>query len=219
MGISSSTSAGLPARGRPKDASKKEDILLAASDLFLQRGFHGTSMDALAQTAGVSKATVYSHFTDKNALYQALIKNKVKDYQLDDFSPHLSWDMQADLTMISTKILDLVFDEKAVAMLRMVVSERQKTPALGDLFRISGPQIVFQQASDYFAEQKRRGVDYLGDPEEDCGLHSGLLIEHRMMMQVLIGSQGVPKKAERKLQAEASARRFIAVKKSEASAR
>ena len=96
MGISSSTSAGLPARGRPKDASKKEDILLAASDLFLQRGFHGTSMDALAQAAGVSKATVYSHFTDKNALYQALIKNKVKDYQLDDFSPHLSWDMQAD---------------------------------------------------------------------------------------------------------------------------
>ena len=57
-------------------------------------------MDALAEAAGVSKATVYSHFTDKNALYQALIQNKVANYQLDDLSPYLGWDMRADLEMI-----------------------------------------------------------------------------------------------------------------------
>ncbi len=215
---SSSSSSYSPGRGRPKDVTKRNDILLAASDLFLQRGFHGTSMDALAEAAGVSKATVYSHFTDKNALYQALIQSKVTDYQLDDLSPRLSWDMKADLTMIGTNILDLIFDDKALAMLRMVIYEGQKVPALGDLFRTAGPQVVFQQITDYFAEQKRRGVTYLGNPEEDCGLHSGLLVEHRMMMQVLIGSQAIPNVAERRLLAQASARRFIAVKKSEAGA-
>jgi hypothetical protein len=71
--------------------------------------------------------------------------------------------------------------------------------------------------ADYFAEQKRRGVDYLGNPEEDCGLHSGLLVEHRMMMQVLIGGQAIPDADKRQVLAQASARRFIAVKKSEAS--
>jgi len=90
---SSSSSSYSPGRGRPKDVTKRNDILLAASDLFLQRGFHGTSMDALAEAAGVSKATVYSHFTDKNVLYQALIQSKVTDYQLDDLSPRLSWDI------------------------------------------------------------------------------------------------------------------------------
>ena len=209
--------SGSPARGRPKDANKRQGIMAAASQLFLNRGFHGTSMDALAEAAGVSKATVYSHFTDKNALYQALIQSKVSNYQLDDLSPYLGWDMNDDLTMIGRNILDLIFDPEALEMLRMVIYEGQQVPALADLFRTAGPQVVFQQVADYFTEQKRRGVDYLGNPEEDCGLHSGLLVEHRMMMQVLIGGQAIPDADKRQVLAQASARRFIAVKKSEAS--
>src|SRR5688572_21608958 len=60
-------------RGRPLDAGKHEQILAAATEAFLQRGFDGTSMDLVARRAKVSKVTVYTHFHSKEALFGAII--------------------------------------------------------------------------------------------------------------------------------------------------
>ena len=60
--------------GRPKDLEKRAAILAAAKRLFPLSGFEGTSMDAIAAEAGVSKLTVYSHFTDKETLFVAAIR-------------------------------------------------------------------------------------------------------------------------------------------------
>ncbi|HET6586161.1 MAG TPA: helix-turn-helix domain-containing protein, partial [Oleiagrimonas sp.] len=48
---------------------KRAAILAASIDLFTRQGFEGTSMDAVATAAGVSKLTVYSHFGDKDNLF------------------------------------------------------------------------------------------------------------------------------------------------------
>src|SRR2546430_6029030 len=45
----------------------------AATALFLRSGYLGTSMDEVAALAGVSKQTVYTHFSDKEALFAALV--------------------------------------------------------------------------------------------------------------------------------------------------
>jgi TetR/AcrR family transcriptional repressor of mexJK operon len=60
--------------GRPKDLVKRAAILLAAKDLFLRLGYDGSSMDAIAAEAKVSKLTVYSHFNDKETLFAAAIE-------------------------------------------------------------------------------------------------------------------------------------------------
>ena len=66
-------------RGRPKDPAKRAAILEAAKTLFLAGGFSGTSMDAVAKEAGVSKLTVYSHFSDKETLFSAAIEAKCQN--------------------------------------------------------------------------------------------------------------------------------------------
>lgn len=43
-------------------------VVRAALDLFGERGIEATSMDAIAQASGVSKATIYNHWMDKEAL-------------------------------------------------------------------------------------------------------------------------------------------------------
>jgi AcrR family transcriptional regulator len=48
-------------------------VLDAAHDLFLQNGFDGTSMDAIAQAAGVSKPVVYDCFASKDELFTAML--------------------------------------------------------------------------------------------------------------------------------------------------
>jgi AcrR family transcriptional regulator len=54
------------ARSRSLEAHDK--VLRAALDLFGERGIDATSMDAIARASGVSKATIYNHWADKEAL-------------------------------------------------------------------------------------------------------------------------------------------------------
>jgi len=54
------------ARTRSKEAHRK--VLEAAVSLFAEDGIDATSMDAIARTSGVSKATIYKHWPDKEAL-------------------------------------------------------------------------------------------------------------------------------------------------------
>jgi AcrR family transcriptional regulator len=53
---------------RPRSPEAHEKVLRAAIDLFGERGIDATSMDAIAQASGVSKATIYNHWADKEAL-------------------------------------------------------------------------------------------------------------------------------------------------------
>src|SRR6185437_1925868 len=50
----------------------RQSILRSAARLFLERGFHGTSIDAIAKAAGGSRATVYQYFEDKEDIYREL---------------------------------------------------------------------------------------------------------------------------------------------------
>ena len=53
---------------RPRSQHAHEKVLRTALDLFAERGIEATSMDAIAQTSGVSKATIYNHWANKEAL-------------------------------------------------------------------------------------------------------------------------------------------------------
>ncbi len=56
------------------DRDKAEAILGAALDLFVERGFHGTSVPSVAERAGVAAGTIYHYFASKEALVNALYK-------------------------------------------------------------------------------------------------------------------------------------------------
>jgi AcrR family transcriptional regulator len=53
---------------RPRSHEAHEKVLRAALELFSERGIEAASMDAIARASGVSKATIYNHWTDKEAL-------------------------------------------------------------------------------------------------------------------------------------------------------
>lgn len=86
--------------GRPKDLEKRARILQAAKAIFLKSGYHGTSMNLIAQEAGVTKLTVYNHFQDKANLFICAITETceetlgTKPFELDasaDFIKHFIW--------------------------------------------------------------------------------------------------------------------------------
>jgi AcrR family transcriptional regulator len=52
---------------------RRQQLLDVAREVFAQRGFHATSMDEIAETAGVTKPVLYQHFPSKRALYVELL--------------------------------------------------------------------------------------------------------------------------------------------------
>src|SRR5436305_1165081 len=71
---------------KPRARAKYCQILDSARVLFLDQGFDATSMDAIAREAGVSKATLYVHFDDKDDLLLALVNDECKR-----FGPKTLW--------------------------------------------------------------------------------------------------------------------------------
>jgi AcrR family transcriptional regulator len=55
-------------------AERREAIVAAGLDEFVARGFAATRLDDVAKRAGVAKGTIYLHFTDKEALFQELVR-------------------------------------------------------------------------------------------------------------------------------------------------
>ncbi|WP_343856600.1 TetR/AcrR family transcriptional regulator [Aliiglaciecola litoralis] len=145
-----SVAKALPKAGRPKSEEKRRNILLAASELFLSQGVSSTSMDMVATRAGVSKQTVYSHFSNKDALFTAVIDFKCTQYQLSE--SHMGALDQAPrevLIKFGVQIMSLMQDEDTVAMHRVVIGELDSNPHVAELFYIAGPQNGMQILSNY----------------------------------------------------------------------
>src|ERR671916_62379 len=74
MSVGQSTSQPRRKRAAHLGPERRRPLVLdAAHDLFLRNGFDGTSMDAIAQAAGVSKPVVYDCFASKDELFTAML--------------------------------------------------------------------------------------------------------------------------------------------------
>src|SRR5260370_35427084 len=104
---------------------KAETILAAAERAFLASGFGAVTMDAIAREAGVSKATVYAHFTGKEELFGAIVA-RVSERRFGGFSVEAldPVDIQASLTAIAHRFLDLVLWPEALSLNLIIVVER-----------------------------------------------------------------------------------------------
>lgn len=67
------TATTRPATARLPAAERREQLLLVAQQVFSEHGYHDTSMNDVAEAAGVTKPVLYQHFDSKKALYQELV--------------------------------------------------------------------------------------------------------------------------------------------------
>ena len=138
----------------PNSERKVAQILAAARDCFTDNGFSGTSMDAVAQLANVSKATVYVHFNSKSALFAAVIANEgaafvlaLEEYDDEDIEPTLS--------RFGAAAAGLFLAPHNIAVYRSIAAEAVRFPELGPIFFKAGPDYAIAQLSAFL----RRAMD------------------------------------------------------------
>ena len=152
-------------RGRGEPGGKAEAILAAAERAFLASGFGAVTMDTIAREAGVSKATVYAHFTGKEELFGAIVA-RVSERRFGGFSVEAldPVDIEASLTAISHRFLDLVLSPEGIALNRILLGEVTRFPVLGQVFWAAGPERHRAQIETFLRRAVQAGSLAIPDP-------------------------------------------------------
>jgi len=144
---------------------KAESILAAARRMFLASGFGAVSMDAIAREAGASKATLYAYFASKEELFGAVVAGEgerfFRDFSAGELDPAK---VEASLTEIARRFLDLVLSPDAVAVNRITIAEAVRFPQLGEVFWRSGPEQTRVQIEAFLRRADAAGTLSVGDP-------------------------------------------------------
>ncbi|MFP6848153.1 MAG: TetR/AcrR family transcriptional regulator [Pseudomonas sp.] len=193
--------------GRPKDLAKRKAILEAAKTLFLSNGYDGSSMDAIAAEAGVSKLTVYSHFTDKEKLFAAAVQSKCEE-QLPELLFELSDEVPLAqvLLNIGRGFHELINSRESVELHRVMVSLAAQDSKLSRMFYEAGAQRVLLGMEDLLRKANQNGKLHIADPASAAD-HFFCLIKGGANFRLLIGCGEPLQGAE----AEAHVRDAVAV--------
>jgi len=144
--------------GRPKDLEKRASILQAAKRLFTTQGFDGTSMDAIASAAGVSKLTVYSHFQDKERLFAAAVECVCQEQMpAEIFLADLKGPIRRQLLAIARAFFSLITSEEALAVHRTIVANALQSPKLAQLFWEAGPKRTQEGFEAFLRDEVKAG--------------------------------------------------------------
>jgi len=123
-----------------KSNSRRAEILRAATTLFLERGYSGTSTDAIVERSGGSKETVYAHFGSKAGLFEAVVEQAASTTIAALQNPSLDADEpQRELRRIGIDFLTALADPDTIALMRLIVAETERVPGIRMIFVRSGP--------------------------------------------------------------------------------
>jgi AcrR family transcriptional regulator len=117
-------------RGRPRDPETEARIISCALDQLAEDGYAGMSIDGVARAAGVSKATIYRRFADKNDLVTAAIAT----YSIQDVED-LEGDTRQRLIAIMQGARERMIDGPGMTVMRQILAESQRNPELVRLHR------------------------------------------------------------------------------------
>ena len=153
-------------RGRPPGISGGQLLAIARSQ-FLAQGFRGTTMDAIAARAGISKQTLYAAYPSKDALYAAVVHDWV-DQGHDALRPHAlalteSADVNEGLRRFANMLQTAILSPPVLQMRTLVAAESAVFPEV---------------ARDYVTRSWDRNIDQLAGVLTTLSERGALAIEH-----------------------------------------
>lgn len=138
---------------RPRSPELHERVLMAALELFAERGIDATSMDAIANGSGVSKATIYNHWANKEAL---LLEAMLHVNGLDDDPEDVNTgDLERDLATVLSRRPPSEFDAVRERITPILIAYSAVHPEFGEAWR----HRVMEPPRECLRRVLKRGID------------------------------------------------------------
>jgi AcrR family transcriptional regulator len=155
------------ATGRPRQMLEKErrrQLIAAAADLFLHKGYHATTMDDVARRAGMSKKTVYQVFSGKSELFDALLSDWFAPYTIPIESDNRP--PREVLTDVLSRMANFALSERQVQMPRLLIAETSCSEDIAAALDRQGIGQGKGALEQWLAAQAALGVLKIDDPVE-----------------------------------------------------
>jgi AcrR family transcriptional regulator len=201
---------------KPTDRStrKRQAILNAATEVFLQKGYLATNMDEIAALAAVSKQTVYKNFPSKEALFVEIVSsvtNQASD-GVHNETPDLAEgeDVADYLRRYANRQLAIVLTPRVMQLRRLVIGEVDRFPGLAKALFDGGPKRAMAAFAATLKRLADRGLLTIDDPDVAASQFNWLIMGEPLNRAMLLGDDAIPKPAELRRHAAAGVRTFLA---------
>jgi TetR/AcrR family transcriptional regulator, regulator of autoinduction and epiphytic fitness len=175
---------------------KPRQILQGAMQEFLARGYAAASMDRVAAAAGVSKATIYSHFGDKEHLFKTLVEQMARE-RMQEIMGLLDRSLEPRLALrqlIQSALQDCCDNSEFHDFKRVLVGESGRFPELAKTFITHLTKPGIEALTDYLRSCPE--FDF-PDPEAIARIIIGAIVHFALVQHILHGEEIMPMETDR----------------------
>ena len=155
-----------PKRWRRRKDARPGEIIAAALEAFLERGFAATTMSSIAERAGVAKGSVYLHFPSKEVLFRTVILQLTGN----DVSKIIAL-VDSEMPIVETlshlieAVARLLSTDPVPAVIRTIISDSREVPDVAAMWHDAVPKPVIGALSAAIARGQCGGEIVPGDPK------------------------------------------------------
>ncbi|KRB86444.1 TetR family transcriptional regulator [Sphingomonas sp. Root710] len=152
-------------RREARRMDRRDAILAVAGPYFLQHGYAGTTMSAIAAEVGGSKATLWSYFASKEELFEAVLDRKTAAYRAElSLLLDACGNPERTLRSFCLSYVAKITGPEAIALHRLIYSEVDRFPEIGKIFYERAPLATWRLVGGFIATAMERGLLREDDP-------------------------------------------------------
>jgi len=137
---------------------RRQAILEAATDTFLQHGYEGATLDMIINRAGGSRRSLYDYFGDKQGLFGAVIRyhadKLVEEVRSIDV---IGMSAREGLTMLAKNFVFALLEPLNLELYRLLITQAPAFPDLGRTVYQAGPELLLSELEQYLKHLQREG--------------------------------------------------------------
>ena len=149
----------------------------------MQVGYDNTSIDAILERSGGSKATLYNYFPTKEDLFRAVVDSLVMNTEYPSLDT--AADVRTTLIHFAVDRVNAIFSAQHRAVLRLVIAERDRFPDLAETYYRHGPLRGYNLLRDYLDRLRALRMLEMDDVDRATDAFVGMLL-HRWYKELLL---------------------------------
>jgi TetR/AcrR family transcriptional repressor of mexJK operon len=170
-------------------------VVEAARQLFMRKGYAGTTMEEIAAVAGLTKRTLYNNYADKDALFRQIVAEAMAFAETfarglhQEFTVRISAaNLHAVLDDLAQRMAFAIMRSEVVALRRLLIGEARAFPTLGTDYFNRAPGQVLDALATGFEHLGRIGLLRVSDPRLAAGQFAYLIVGESLDRAMLVGT-------------------------------
>jgi TetR/AcrR family transcriptional regulator, mexJK operon transcriptional repressor len=181
MAVASQAEKNRPRAGRPtreQSATRHDELLDTALDMFLDAGFAQTTMEAVAAAVGMTKRTIYARYADKAALFKATVQRAITRSLI----PHERYDaldtgdLETTLVAFARMRIADVQSPAGMKLQRIVNSESFRFPEIFTWYFEQGAAPALGFLTELLGREDSAGAICVGEPAVAASLFMSMAV-------------------------------------------